>query len=189
MQRHQVEGPWHAFVRRPGSARPKDCLLVDRDFRLDEKIAERWMNRVGGRRREHDLRVAREIDALDHAGAIDNARSTQLDVVLGRHGNLGMDVELVIAPAELRPPFGKDGFVVIRRLPGRLVGSRPELSRHRVAEITERPPVVTGNVLPPSRDREILPPAAAAAGIGYHDVIPAVGQEIDLRHRSRRAGE
>ena len=40
----------------------------------------------------------------------------QLDVILGRNGDLGMRVEVVVAAAKLRPAFREDRFVLLRRL-------------------------------------------------------------------------
>ena len=52
---------------------------------------------------------------------------------------------------------------------------RPKVAGREVAQITKAAPAVARRVLMPAGDREVAPAAVAAAGIGDHDVIGAVG--------------
>ena len=62
MCHHQVEHPWRLLAEgaRPTSA--QDRLSLPQDLGLDEQVAESRMQRVGGRRRDHHLGVAGDVD-------------------------------------------------------------------------------------------------------------------------------
>src|SRR5689334_7943376 len=60
---------------------------------------------------------------------------------------------------------------------------RPELARLDISEIAERAPAVAGGVLVPARDGQVPPAAVPAAGCRDGNVIPAVGEQVDLWRR------
>ncbi len=70
-----------------------------------------------------------------------------------------------------------------------LVRGGPEVAVVHVAHVAEGAPVVAGAVFAPARDRLVFPAAVAAAGIGHHHVIAAVGQQLGFRHRGAVRGE
>ncbi len=133
---------------------------------------------IGRRWSEDDFGVARDLDHPAHARAVDDARPSELDVVLGRHGDLGMHVEPGITAAEFGAPFREDRLVVLGGLAHGLMRGRPDLAARDIAQIAERAPVVARRVLPPPRQREIVPATAAAARVGHHHVVATVRQEL-----------
>ena len=62
MHRHEMKHPWRMFVEGAGPARAEDRLPFADDLGLHEEIAERRMQRVGGRRGEHDFRITGDVD-------------------------------------------------------------------------------------------------------------------------------
>ena len=147
------------------------------------------MHRVGSRRRENHLGVTRRVDRLARPRAVGDADPAQLDILFRRNSDLGMRFEAVVAAAKLRPALREDRLEAVRPLERRLICSRPELTAGHVADVAEGPPVVAGRVFPPARDSEVLPAAVAAAGVGQHDVVPAVRQQLHLRCRGVGAVE
>ena len=140
-------------------------------------------------RRHDDFRVAREFEDPGRPRAIDDVQAPQLDVVLGGHHDLGVQVDTVVAAAEFRASLGKDRLVVVGACGSRLMGVRPALAGRGLADVAERAPVVARRIFPPSRDGQILPAAAAAAGVGHHHVIVPVRQQLHLRRRRGRRGD
>ena len=116
--------------------------------------------------------------------------AAQLDIVFGRDGDLGVGLEAAIAAAELGARVGEDRFVVLRTAAGSGWNAADQNSPvGSVADIAEGAPVVAGGVFAPARDRQILPAAVAAARIGDHHVVPAVGQQLHLGRRRVGIGE
>src|SRR5438105_11526489 len=100
-----------------------------------------------------------------------------------------MSVESEITTSKLCSTFREDHFVFIWSFQSRLICCRPELAGLCITDIAERAPIVASSVLAPPRNGQILPSAVAAAGVGDHHVIPAVGQQLHLRRRRIRAVE
>ena len=92
------------------------------DLGLNKEIAERRMQGVRGRRGENDFRVTRDLDRPARPGAVGDGDAAQLDVVLGRNGDLRMGVEFVVAAAELRSRLRENRFVILRSFERRLIG-------------------------------------------------------------------
>ena len=179
----EVQHPRRRLVPRTRPPRAQDRLSLRDDLRLHEEIGERRMQRIGGRRCEDDLRVARDLDHPARARAVGDPNPAQLDVVLRRDDDLGVGFEVVIAAPKLRARLREYGLVVRRAPQRRLVRSRPEVAARHVAEIAERSPVVAGAVFAPPGHREVLPAGAAATRVRDHDVQPAVRQELHLGRR------
>ena len=186
---HQVKHPGRRLVVRAGPARAQDGLPLRDDLGLHEEIGERRMQRVGGSGREHDFRVAGDLDRAPRSRAVGDAEPAQLDVVFGRNDDFGMRLEIVVAPAKFGARFGEYRFVVRRARRRRLMRGRPEVAAGRVADVAERPPVVAGAVFAPAGDGEVLPAAAPAARVRDHDVVAAVRQQLHFRYRRVGAGE
>ena len=141
------------------------------------------MQRIGGRGRQRDLRIARHVDRPPGARAVGDAHAPQLDVVFRRDDDLHVRLEVAVAAAELRARFREDRLVLFRRLARRLVRRRPEDAARRVADVAERAPGVARGVFAPARDGDVLPAAVAAARVGDHHVIAAIRQELHFRDR------
>ena len=184
-----MKHPWRIVADRAGPARAENRLLRANDFGLNKKIAECRMQRVGGRRCEDDFCVARYIDGSSYFGPVGDADSAQFDVILRRNSDLGMGVQLAAAGAELGPRLRENRFVALGPLERRLIGIGPELPARRVADVTERPPVVAGGVFAPARDCHVFPAAVTAACVRDHHVVSAVGQQLHFRHRRIRIAE
>jgi hypothetical protein len=144
------------------------------------------MRQVGVQGRQDDLGVARDLDPTRALREVRERDAPDLDVVLGRHAQLRVRLDLLVSPPVLRAIRDEDRLVVIGLRPRRLVGGRPDTSGVPIAEIDERAPRVARRVLPPAGDREIAPSAVAAARMGRHDVVGAVREQLHLGHR--RAG-
>ena len=168
---------------RAGSSRAEDCVALVQDGRLHEQVAERWLYRVCDRRREHDFRIARDLDRPAHARVIGDSNSPQLDVVFRRHDDLRIRFAVMVAAPEFRATLREHDFVRIRRLQRRLMRCGPVFSARRVTHVEKRAPIVTCAVFTPSRDRKIPPAAVAAACVGHHDVVAAIREQLDLRGR------
>ena len=156
---------------------------------MHEQVAEPRMFRVRGRQGQDDLGVACQVDGPAPAATVGDRDPAQLDVILGRNRDLGMGVEVVLPAAELRPRFREDRLVAVRSLERRLKGGRPEPPAGCVAQIAERAPMVAGAVFAPAHDGHVLPAAVATAGVGDHDVIPAVRQELHFGSKGLRSVE
>src|SRR5436190_14182198 len=141
------------------------------------------MHRICRRLREDDFRIAGELDDLADPRTIDDAHQAQFDVVLGGDSDLGMNVQPLVAAPKFSASLGEYRLVVIRTFARRLIRAGPDLATLDVAEITEGAPVVASSVFSPSRNRKIVPATAAASGVGDHDVVAAVRQQLHLRDR------
>ena len=99
----------------------QDRLVIAHDLGFDKELCKRRVRRIGGRRRQHDLRVTRQVDRPALTGNVGDGNSAHLDVILGRNGDLGARVDPVIATAEHRAPVRKNRFRSVRPLERRLV--------------------------------------------------------------------
>ena len=127
MHGHEMAHPRRVLVEGAGPARTQDRVPLANDLGLNKEIAERRMQRVCGRRCEHDFRVTRDLDRPADPRAVGDAGSTQFDVIFRRHHDFGMRLDILVAAAKLSPSLRKDDFVVLRLLERRLIGRRPEL--------------------------------------------------------------
>ena len=116
VRRHEMEHPGRRLAARARAPRAEDGALVRDDLGLDEEVAERRVQRVGGRGGERHLRVARHLDRPARAAAVGQAQPAQLDIVLGRHGDLGVALDLVRPAAELGAGLGEHRLEPIGRL-------------------------------------------------------------------------
>ena len=184
VRRHEVEHPGRRLAARTRAPRAEDGALVGDDLGLDEEVAERRVQRVGGR-----------------GGAAPPPRSSspRSSVASGRSwsGAAGAARRRPRATPRSRCS-SRSGVVRLRNsarasentvsnrsagCSGRLVRRGPERAGRHVPEVAERPPVVRGRVLAPAGDGEVLPSAVAAARVGDHDVVPAVRQQLHVRRR------
>ena len=161
-------------------------MLAD-DLGFDKQFAECRVCRIGGRRCEHDFRVARDVEHPASGTTVGDADPAQLDVVFRRNGDHGMRLDTVVDAMKGREPDCERCLVGVGSPQCRLMRGRPDDPVGHIADITEGAPVVAGGVFSPTRDREVVPAAVAAAGAREHDVVPAVRQQLHLRYRRVRA--
>ena len=112
---------------------------------------------------------------------VGEGHAPQLDVVLRRDADFGVDFQAGMALAKLGARLREDGFVALGGAPARLMGGGPEFPGLHIAQIDKSAPAIARGILAPAGDRQVAPAAVAAAGAADHDVIAAVGQQVDLR--------
>ena len=110
---HEVEQEWRLVLIRPGPARAEDRLTGAQDFRLDEQVAEGRVRRVRRGGGEDDFRVTRDLDRPRLTRAVVDGDAAQLDVVLGRDGDLRVRIEVAVAAAKLGPGLREDRLVTL----------------------------------------------------------------------------
>ena len=181
-----MEHPRRFFAGCTRPARAQNGLRVAENLGVHEQITEGPVREVGIQWREDDLRVAGQLDDAGLGREIRQRDAADLDVVFWRYGNLRMRVDVVVAAAIFGAALHEDRLVLRRMTPCRLIGRRPERAGNDVAQIAEHAPPVARRIFAPARDGQILPPAVPTAGVGSHDVIAAVGQQMHLGNRSVR---
>jgi hypothetical protein len=123
---------------------------------LDEEVAEGRVREVGIVRRQHDLRVAGQLDRPVAGAKVRDHHPPQLGVVFGRHDDLGPRLDPVVHAAE-DGAVGREGDLVLLGLPaGGLVGRGPDAPALEVADVAEAAPAVGRDVLAPARHRGLL---------------------------------
>ena len=92
------------------------------------------MQRVRGRRCDHDFGVTGNLDLPALSRAVGDANPAQFDIVLGRYDDFGMGLDVclvspgthgIVAP-ELGAPLGENRLIILRSLERRLMGGRPK---------------------------------------------------------------
>ena len=182
---HEI--PARLVAARP--ARAENRVAIGQQRRLDEQVAEGRVREVAAFRRQHDLGVAGQLDLAHGRAAIDHRDAAQLDVVFRRHGDLGVDVDGAVATPEDRAIRAEDDLVVVwldQRAADRSSTRPRRLRRSRTKQ--NCPQSSVGAIFAPARQRQAAARAVAAAGIGHHDGVRAVGQQVRARARRVRRG-
>ena len=185
---HDIEQPRRPLLRRSRAAGAENGGSGTHEFRLHEQVAEGGMGRVRSLRREHHLGIARQLDHAHRRRVVGELDAPQLHVVLGRNADLGVGLQPRLILAKLRPGLGEDRLLALRRPQGGLMRGGPEIACRGVSQVDKRPPAIARGVLAPSCHGQIAPAAVAPAGAADDDMIPAVGQQVDLRRRGRGIG-
>ncbi len=189
MHRDQMEHPrWH-FVVRTWPTRAEHGLLGGQDLALHEEVAEGRMRIVGRCGRQHHFGIGGDFHRALATAAVGQAQAPELDVVLGRDGDLQVALAAAAGTAELCLGVGEDRLIMVQRHAGGLVGGRPELAAVHVAQVAERPPSIGGAVFAPAGERQVAVAAVAAAGMGQHAVVAPVGKQLHFRARARRVAQ
>ena len=178
VHRDQMEHPWSRVVLSLRTAMAQDRLLRAQQFGLHEQLAEGRMHGVGCRGRKHHFGVAGQLDRAARTAAVGDRDAAQLDVVLGRHHDFGVGVDVVLAATEFGARIGEDRSVAIDRYARGLMPSGPERTALRVAQITKAAGRVGGRILAPPGHGHLAQLAVAAAPTGHHHVIAAIGQHL-----------
>ena len=69
--------------------------------------------------------------------AVGDRQPPDLDVVLGRHGDLELGLEVAVAAAEGDLVEVEGGVELVGLLADRLIGGRPDAARPRIAQVDE----------------------------------------------------
>src|SRR5512139_837325 len=109
-----MKHPWRALLDGAGAAGAEDRLPVVDDLRLNKKIAERRMQRVCSRRRKDDLCITRDLNLSARFAAVGDRDPAQFNIILGRNGDLGVCVKVVVTAAKLSPPFRENRLIILR---------------------------------------------------------------------------
>jgi len=120
---HQVQHPGRCFIPGTRAAGTQDRRLRVEQLGLHKQVAERRMQRIGGGRCENHFGVAGDLDDPAGPGTVADADPAQFDVVFRRDHDLGVSVDLMVVAAKLGAALGKNRFVVVRQVTGRLIGS------------------------------------------------------------------
>ncbi len=75
-------------------------MLCASNSDLDEQLSERRMGEVVFGTRERNLGVARDLDLARPFAAVGDREAAHLDVVLGRHGDLHLGLEVSVPLTE-----------------------------------------------------------------------------------------
>ena len=120
-----------------------------------------------------------------------------LAIGFGRNRHFQVRLDLAVDTADLDLVGGEDDLVGVRQHREGLIAGGPEPAIAQVADIAKLAPVIAGAVFAPAGDvdggsegarlRRLGPaPAPAAAGIGHHDRVVAVGEQVRARVGSVR---
>ena len=93
--------PVSGIVLGTRSSRAEYGLVIRDNFRLNKKVAESRVNFIGGGLSHNNFRITGDIQFPAFSGTIGDADSSQLDIIFRRNGNLGVCIDIVIAPAKL----------------------------------------------------------------------------------------
>ncbi len=150
-------------------------------LRLDEELAEGRVGEVRGRRRQDDLRVARDVDLANAGAVIGHRHPPHLDVVLGRDRHIEPRRHRAVPALERRALRQKGDRVVVGLPVHWMVRRGPGRTAPDVAQVDELAARVARRVVARPRHRETAPEAGAAAGVGHDRDVGAVREELRVR--------
>ena len=138
---------------------------------------------------QHDFGVTGQFDGALHVGMIGEGHASQLHIVFRRDADFGVDFQIGMVLTKLGARLGEDGFATFGRAKTRLMSGRPEFAGGHIAQVDKCSPAIARSVLAPAGDGQIAPTAVAAAGAADHDVVAAVGQELNFGRGQIGIGE
>ena len=185
----RVEGPGGRLGCGAWPASAEQSGTVRQVLGLDEQLAEGRVRHVVFLPPEHDLRVARDLDLPRLSTLVGEREASNFHVLFGRDHHLELRLDAIVGAAKHRALVRERDQVVFGFLGNGLVGRRPEPARADVAQVDEIAAGVGGPILPPARHRESTPLAGAAAGVGDHRDVRAVGEELGVRIEGVRRSE
>ncbi|MND79354.1 hypothetical protein D3C80_710910 [compost metagenome] len=158
-------------------------VLIRQQFGLYEQVAERRVGQIIAGRCQHHFCIAGDFDSARLLAAVDQRYAAQLNIIFRRYHHLRFHRQRPLLTLELGPGVVEHGAVPLGGTTDRLPGIAPDLTGLRVAQVTESAPVIAGGVFAPAGQGQILPAAVAAAGLGEHQVIVGVGQQLHFGDR------
>ncbi len=168
---------------RPGPARADDGGLGGQGLRFEEQAVEcRLFGGIQAVEHRH-LGVGGDLDMPLAIRQVGDDQPPQLDVLFGGHGHSHVHLNVFSRGAKLGDSLGELGFVVVELAAGRLRRRRPERAGIQIAHVQEGAPMVARGVFLPPRQGQVLPTAGPAPGRCDHDVVAAIGEQMDLGDR------
>ena len=141
------------------------------------------MGGFAGAIEEDDLGIAGDFNGTGTAGEIGEGELAQLHIVFRADGNLEAVLELVEDRLEFRAALREDGFVAIEIGGEWLEGGGPGAIGVHFAQENKHAILIGGGIFAPAGQVESFPTGVAAAGVGNHDVVSAIGHEVDFGGR------
>ena len=132
-----VEADDRRFVGRARPAAEQQAGALRIELGLDEQLAERRMREVVLRTRQHDLRVAGDLDLARLRAAVGDRQPPHLHVVFRRHGDLELRLDVGVAAAERDLVEIERRLEAVGLLADRLVGGGPDAARPGIAQVDE----------------------------------------------------
>ena len=173
-QAHHVHGPHFFILGASGTPAAEKRPAFRPIFRFDEQLPECGMGNVGGRRGEHNLRIAGDLDLARAIAVVGDRQPTDLDVVLGGDRNLQLGGNAVVATTEGRLLGCEAHQVFVRLFSNGMVGGRPDRSAPNVAQVNELASRIARRIRAASRHRAAPAKTRAASGIGHDRNVVAV---------------
>ena len=118
------------FVGRARPAAEQQAGALRIELGLDEQLAERRVREIVLGTRQHDLRVAGDLDLARLRAAVGDRQTPHLHVVFGRHGDLELRLDVAIAAAERDLVEIEGRLEAVGLLTDRLIGGRPDRLDH-----------------------------------------------------------
>ena len=144
------------------------------------------MRRIGGGRRQHELGVAGRAERATTSTTIGDHDAAQFDGGVARDHDLGAGLDVVDVATERGAPAVELEFGPVGASRCRPRRGRPDDGAGVVAQVAEAAPGIATRVFAPTRDRDVVPAAEAAAGSRDQHVVAAIGKELDFGHGVRR---
>ena len=181
LDRGDVCSPDGRFVTRSRPARGQERTDLGNELGLHEQVLERRVSHIGGLPGECDLGVRRQFDVTLVRAEVGQRHAADLGVVLRRHHDRQAGRDRTVAPGELGAILRVGDLVAIRLGAARLVTGGPHCAGVHVAQEEIVAPLVTGDVLSPTRHHHVTPTAVPGSSCRDHHGIPTVRQHVRPR--------
>src|SRR5262249_52529968 len=110
---------------------------------------------------------------------VGQSNAPNFDVVIRRYGDLDIGLHASPSMPEFRSIRTENRSVSRVLYVYRLVRHRPTRVPRFLAQIEERPPTVASGVGAPTRELEVAPATVTGAGIGDHQRITGIAEEVN----------
>ena len=181
---HQLRNPNGGVVRGSRSAPGNEGVQFRPRFGLNKHLAEGWVGTIGAMGREAQFGGAGQGNVSQLRALIHEGDAANLHIVFRRYRYLHQTFDPHLAAAEFSVVGAKSCGVagvfhaewLMRHGPKRVAGV--------FGKINESSPVVTSGVGTPAGDVEVSPAAIAGTGVGDHERVAAIAQQLDARDGS-----
>jgi hypothetical protein len=192
LQAEDVHRPARALRARTRPAAEKQRGGVRQHLGLHEELAESRVGQIVRGRREDDLGIARHLDLARPVASIGHSEPPHLGVVFGRNGDLEQSRDSAFAAPEARHFRLERREVVEVSAAGRRTAARrqegrtPDLAAPHVTQVDRLAGRIARGVVAESGHRLAAMKTGAAAGVGDHHRVAAVGEELRMREAGVR---
>ena len=155
----------------------KQRTLLRNRFGLDEELIKGRVLAIGIVGGHGKFNVTGQVQDADPGGAIDQGDPAHLHIVFRRDDDLGFAMDSVIDAPEYGPVQGKVNRIPFDFPSGGMIGAGPETIRIGLMNVAEGPLGITGRIRPPAGEFPAAPLTVAAAAVGDHQVITAIGKQ------------